>query len=76
MEKRAMAVKESNGSPGRTMDSNHRRCKTERPAHQSLVCRTWSCCVQLLQVAAKNERCPADCAKFRNSISGAGNALQ
>src|SRR5699024_5256609 len=51
--------KESNGSSGRTMDSNHRRCKTERPAHQSLVCRTRRSFVQLLQVAAENERQPA-----------------
>ena len=52
--------KESNGSPGETIASNHHRCKTERPAYQGLVCRTRRACAQLLQVAAENERYPAD----------------
>ena len=66
--------KERNGSSGRTRALNYCSCKAERTAHQSLVCRTWSCCVQLLQVAAKNKRCPADCVKYRSLFSRAGNA--
>ena len=71
MEKRAMAVREE-----QWIQTIAAAKQSGQPIKVSLVCRTWRSFVQLLQVAAKNERCPADCAKFRNSISGAGNALQ
>ena len=50
MEKRAMAVREEQWL--QTIAA----AKAERPAHQSLVCRTRRSCIQLLQVAAENER--------------------
>ena len=53
MEKRAMAVREEQWL--QTIAAAN-RCKAERPAHQSLVCRTRRSCIQLLQVAAENER--------------------
>ena len=50
MEKRAMA------SPGRTMASNHRRCKAERQPIKVWCAEHGVSFVQLLQVAAENER--------------------